>query len=133
GAAAERGNFATPAADELVHLLDKIWTGLIHAARPSLRQVQVAPGTVGHQLRWDDLLFRSQAAWHFCPHCQQWSAFNVLGACPSFRCVGLLEATDPVAQLGENHYRCIYSLSGQGPVPLVAREHTAQLAPKLAT
>jgi superfamily II DNA or RNA helicase len=132
-AAAERGTLAAPTADEVVHLLDKIWTGLIHAARPAFRQVQVAPGTVGHQLRWQDLRFCSKAGWHFCSHCQQWSAFNVLGVCPSFRCVGKLEEADPIPQLGENHYRRIYSLLDEAPVPLVAREHTAQLSSKLAT
>jgi hypothetical protein len=35
--------------------------------------------------------------------------------------------------LAENHYRSIYSLPGEAPVPLAAKEHTAQLAPKLAT
>jgi DEAD/DEAH box helicase/Domain of unknown function (DUF1998)/Helicase conserved C-terminal domain len=122
-----------PSADDVVHLLDEFWKGLIHASRPVLRQVQVAPGTVGHQLRWENLGFRSNGVWHFCTHCQQWSAFNVHGVCPSFRCVGKLETADPTVRLSENHYRRIYSLPGEAPIPLTAREHTAQIAPKLAT
>jgi hypothetical protein len=132
-AAATRRGLPPPGPEEVVNLLDEIWKGLIHAPRPTLRQAQVAPGTVGYQLRWEDLVFRSKAAWHFCLHCQQWSTFNVLGVCPSFRCVGKLEEADPAARLAENHYRCIYSLPGEAPVPLAAKEHTAQLAPKLAT
>jgi hypothetical protein len=132
-AAATQRGLPPPTSEEVVNLLDEIWRGLIHAPRPTLRHVQVAPGTVGFQLRWEDLVFRSRAAWHFCLHCQQWSTFNVLGVCPSFRCIGKLEEADPGIRLAENHYRSIYSLPGEGPVPLTAKEHTAQLAPKLAT
>jgi hypothetical protein len=130
-AAADRG-LAEPPDGEVTRLLDQIWTGLLDADRPVLRRVEVGRGIVGHQLRWDDLYFRTRGAWYFCPACQQWSAHSVLGACPSFRCSGRLEPVKPEEQLASNHYRHIYSCPDEQPVPLTAREHTAQLSPKLA-
>ena len=122
-----------PSDDEVKQVLDKIWTALIHTDRPVFREVRVAAGIVGHQLRWEDLVFKSSGPWSFCPQCQQWSAYNVLGVCPSFRCTGRLEVADPGDRLAENHYRRTYMRDDEAPIPLVAREHTAQLAPRLAT
>jgi Lhr-like helicase len=131
-AVARRGGRA-PAVDQTADLLDKLWQGLTQGARPVLRRVEVTRGTVGHQLAWGDLYFSAQSRWSFCQRCQQWSATNVLGLCPSFRCTGQLEPADPEVLLAENHYRRIYSLPEDRPTPLVAREHTAQLSPALAT
>ncbi len=75
---------------------------------------------------------RPGGAWSLRPSCQQWAAFDVLGVCPSFRWTGTL-AADPDARLAEHHYRRRYRVEGEGPVPLVAREHTARLSPQLAT
>jgi hypothetical protein len=132
-AAAREQQLSEPDAAEVRRLLDAVFKGLIQASRPVFKNKQVARGQIGYQLKWEDLCFTTRAAWHFCPACQQWTPFNVLGICPSFRCAGRLEPADPAVLLAENHYRWIYSRPGEGPVPLTAREHTAQLSPKLAT
>ena len=93
------------------------------------------PGRAGHrrdQLRWEALSFQSGKEWSVCNRCRQWSAFNALGICPSFRCIGRLQRSDPDVQLSGHHYRRTFSLPHEGPIPLVAKEHTAQLSPKLA-
>lgn len=131
-AARERG-MPEPTPDDVCRLLDSIWTSLIHAKRPVFRSSQVAKGQVGHQLKWEELSFATNVPWYLCPSCQQWSSLNALGVCSSFRCQGELVAADPAIHLGNNHYRRTYSTPGEGPVPLTAREHTAQLSTKLAT
>ena len=128
-----RRGLTEPSPEAISDLLDKIWVGLIHTSHPVLTRAQVMPGIVGHQIRWDDLLFRTAGDWFICDNCQQWSAYNVLNICPSFRCNGRLQKAIPDELLNENHYRRTYSLPTESPVPLVAKEHTAQLGPKLAT
>jgi hypothetical protein len=122
-----------PTGPEVTLLLDRIWTVLTTSTRPVLTRVQVAAGTVGHQLRWESLTFRRGGEWYVCNRCRQFSAFNSLGICPSFRCSGRLERADPNSQLADHHYRRTFAFPDEGPIPLVAKEHTAQLSPKLAT
>ena len=132
GATAERNKATPPTEQEVRRLLDRIWTALFQGANLVLRRVEVAPGVVGHQLRWESLCFATKGPWYFCSGCQQWAAYNVLGVCPSFRCDGRLEQANPQCRLADNHYRRIFSADGDRPVPL-RREHTAQLGAKLAT
>lgn len=131
--AAIRRNVPAPAAADIGRLLDLIWKSLISSTQPVFARAQLSQGVVGHQLRWNALIFRPAAPWFLCTNCLQWSAQNALGICPSFRCTGRLEPTDPDSRLADHHYRRIFSIPVEGPVPLVAREHTAQLGPKLAT
>ena len=131
--AAKLGGVQPPSATEVVTLLDCIWTALTASVRPVLTRVQVAAGTVGHHLRWDALTFRPGGDWYICDRCRQWSAFDAVGVCPSFRCSGRLEKADPDIQLAEHHYRRTFARPDENPIPLTAKEHTAQLSPKLAT
>jgi hypothetical protein len=132
-AAAKRRGVASPSEADVRKALDRIWTSLLGGSRPLFRKATIATGIVGHQLRWENLCFSTGATWYFCPECQQWSAHEVLGVCPSFRCGGRLEKADPNERLTTNHYRRILSVPGDGPVPVTACEHTAQLGAKLAT
>lgn len=129
--AARRKGVAAPT--EVADLLDSIWVGLTGAARPVLGRKEVSKGTVGFQLKWESLWFRPSGPWSICPDCRQWSAFDALGVCPSFRCAGTLRPADPDARLADHHYRRTYSGANDAPVPLAAKEHTAQLGSKLAT
>ncbi|HEY1375675.1 MAG TPA: DEAD/DEAH box helicase, partial [Gemmataceae bacterium] len=131
--AARRAGRTAPTEGDVRDLLDAVWVALTSAASPALIRVTVASGVVGHQIGWGSLWFRPGGPWYVCSNCQQWSAVNVLGVCPSFRCMGRLEAADPAERLAGHHYRRNYILPAEGPVPLVAREHTAQLGPHLAT
>ena len=123
-------------ADKIRDALYQIWTSLTDFNGPSqkapLKQVEVAPGKRGYQIRWESLRFHSPGYWYYCSSCSQWSATNVLGICPSFQCSGHLTQEAPDVRLRENHYRAIYR-STEHPVPLVAKEHTAQISPTLAT
>ena len=112
-----------------------VWHSLVEMdAPPSLcpmESVQIAEGTVAHQIRWDALQFALPDNWFWCGTCNNWFPRNVLGVCPSFRCDGRLSPSTPGVALRDHHYRCFY-LDGK-PVPLTAREHTAQLSPEQAT
>jgi hypothetical protein len=118
---------------DIVDTLDAIWQALLTFAQPLLRKKDLGRGQCGWQLTWEDLCFSTEARWHVCSSCSQWSAFSVLGVCPSFQCAGQLVPANPAERLEQNHYRRIYSMPRLEPVPLTAREHTAQLAPQLAT
>ncbi|AUW94355.1 hypothetical protein BXT84_10735 [Sulfobacillus thermotolerans] len=59
-----------------------------------------------------------------CNTCGRITVHNLLGVCPAWKCAGTLEPADP-ARLSENHYYQMYR--GINPVPMVAREHTAQI------
>ncbi|MDB5308650.1 MAG: box helicase [Gemmataceae bacterium] len=133
GQAARRQGTSAPAEAEIPELLYKLWTGLVENPRPVLAHKEVSKGVIGYQIKWETLWFRPRGPWYVCPSCQQWAAFNVLGVCPSFRCSGRLEPADSAERLADHHYRRGYCLPAESPVPLVAREHTAQLGPKLAT
>ncbi len=58
-----------------------------------------------------------------CQQCRRISAVSVRGVCTTLGCIGTLV---PVTQIDDDHYRYLYQ--HLNPVPLTAREHTAQLA-----
>nr|WP_246497430.1 DEAD/DEAH box helicase [Sphaerisporangium rubeum] len=62
---------------------------------------------------------------HRCDLCRRITAVSVRGVCPTLGCQGALEPfTVPPAEQDDNHYRSVYR--SMTPVPLVAKEHTAQ-------
>jgi hypothetical protein len=127
--AAIREGKAPPSDEEVKEVLFDIWQALVNFDGPAnmapMQSVEVAPGKKGFQIRWNALRIMEPQQWHLCPECNQWTAHNVLGVCPSFKCEGHLITKDPADTLGNNHYRHIYQT--EAPVPLVAKEHTAQL------
>ncbi len=130
--AALRAGLPAPTEADVLETLYGIWTSLAESPRPILRHKQFGGGHAGWQLRWELLKFATGGEWFLCPRCNQWSSSSVMGVCPSFRCEGVLGVADPSLRLAENHYRRDYLSKDIGPVPLTAREHTAQLSPKLA-
>jgi hypothetical protein len=130
--AAAREGRPGPEPEAVRAALYAVWTSLTEAFRSPLKRKQIDSGTVGFQLDWSRLSFTTNAPWSVCSRCHQWSPQNVLGVCPSFRCTGDLRSAEPGERLDGNHYRRIYSDPAEFPIPLIAREHTAQLSPKLA-
>ena len=63
--------------------------------------------------------------WYYCDKCHRLTLLNIRNVCPTYGCEGKLRAGDPEEILKSNHYRNIYR--NIKPIPLVAREHTAQL------
>lgn len=131
--AAERAGANSPADAELPALLDEIWKSLTTGAFPVLSRATLDRGTTGHRLKWQDLRLRTTGQWYICQHCRQWAADSVLGVCPSFRCGGRLMPADPEQELADHHYRRTFRGVGGDPVPMVAKEHTAQLGAQSAT
>ena len=71
-------------------------------------------------VRSSDLMYR-------CDQCRRLSAVSVRGVCTTIACAGTLEPYKvPSAEDDDDHYRFLYR--NLHPVPLAAREHTAQLA-----
>jgi hypothetical protein len=63
---------------------------------------------------------------YICSRCQRVIAVSVRGVCPTLGCSGeLQEFSLPVSVDDDNHYRLLYRTLR--PVPMVAKEHTAQL------
>ncbi|NLY49578.1 MAG: DUF1998 domain-containing protein, partial [Firmicutes bacterium] len=65
-----------------------------------------------------------------CDSCFKVTRLNLRGVCPSFRCAGKLHKVDLDQELKDNHYRHLYV--NLRPEPMVAHEHTAQLATEYA-
>ena len=58
---------------------------------------------------------------HRCTRCRRVASASVRGVCPTLGCAGVLQAAEPDP---DEHYSTLYRTTS--PVPLVAREHTAQ-------
>lgn len=112
-------------------LLSDIWVRLTAAGNGRIWLEAKSLGVEGVVYRlshkmWEVVpTLNSIDEWFVCNCCQNLSAFNVDGVCPTYGCGGRLE---PVAQrqsvLEDNLYRFEYQ---QGePLPLKAQEHTAQ-------
>lgn len=131
--AARRSGLQLPKDQDVLESMLLIWRALAETEGPasSFRQIQVGEGKVGRQIRWRNLRFTLTDHWWYCPKCNQWSVYNVGGVCPSFTCQGTLRREDPIEHFRFHHYRQLYSDSIM--VPLVAKEHTAQLSPEVAT
>ncbi|MBX6383124.1 MAG: DEAD/DEAH box helicase [Microbispora sp.] len=60
-----------------------------------------------------------------CDLCRRIAPVSIRGVCPTMACTGTLHPyTVPTPEQDDNHYRSLYR--SMRPVPLVAREHTAQ-------
>jgi len=68
--------------------------------------------------------------WYYCDTCNNLTLFNIRNVCPTYRCPGKLHKCDPQEVFKDNHYRILYSEGKQ--IPLVAKEHTAQLTSQSA-
>jgi ATP-dependent helicase YprA (DUF1998 family) len=68
----------------------------------------------------------TQRAVYRCKLCQRITSVSVRNVCPTLGCQGALAPfTVPPAEQDDNHYRALYG--SMNPVPMIAREHTAQL------
>lgn len=84
---------------------------------------------VSHEL-WEllpsGLLFgEEEDSFYRCDACGSHSSWNVRNVCPGYRCRGKLQPVRLGAADSENHYRWLYL--NLRPLPLSAREHSAQL------
>ena len=68
----------------------------------------------------------TQRAVYRCKLCQRITSVSVRDVWPTLGCQGALAPfTVPPAEQDDNHYRALYG--SMNPVPMIAREHTAQL------
>ncbi|NUR60693.1 MAG: DEAD/DEAH box helicase [Catenulispora sp.] len=70
---------------------------------------------------WLTVASGSDAQLHRCTRCRRIAFDSVRGVCPTMRCSGALV---PAEADEDDHYRVLYQTIA--PIPLVAREHTAQ-------
>ncbi len=108
-------------------------TALLQALWPALRpwleeESKPRVGTV-YRLRrdWWEVVptLRDYAPWYVCDTCQNLSAFNANGICPTYGCGGALHPLEQRKYVVEdNLYRHQYI--EEEPLPLTAKEHTAQ-------
>lgn len=90
-------------------------------------------GTLMEPKRWEitSPLIEPDTQWHLCDRCKRLTLYNIRGVCPTYRCEGTLHPVDPGKLRSENHYRVLYTETK--PVPMRAKEHTAQLSTEAAT
>jgi hypothetical protein len=103
-------------------VLDGCWRWLTAQSDGWLRSEAVAGLGRVHQLdhTWLTLSPGGGAVLR-CDRCRRTAAAAVRGVCPTLGCAGVLA---PGAPNEDEHYRTLYRTTA--PVPLVAREHTAQ-------
>ncbi len=108
---------------------DSIFSG--YFVQEHLRKEGV--GTLMDLKRWEitSPLIDPGTQWYLCDRCQTLTLYNIRGVCPTYRCEGTLHPVDPGELRGENHYRILYTETE--PVPMQAKEHTAQLSNEAAT
>lgn len=107
-----------------------IWQALTHptaatskwftrTTNPFLGELlQLAPAAMEAHLAEPGALWR-------CASCRSITSTNVRGICPTYRCDGRLAAwAPPSPNEDDDHYRTIYRQPD--PIPLAAKEHTAQ-------
>lgn len=78
------------------------------------------------------ILLSTKLKWFSCNKCGLLTNHGLLGVCPARGCQGEtreLDVRDKQVRFENNHYRQRYR---QEPLPLVVKEHTAQLASKIA-
>jgi len=68
--------------------------------------------------------------WYRCSKCSKVTVHNVLGVCPSYRCMGVLEPVRPDIEFANNHYYRIFQDLDVRELRVV--EHTAQLSKETA-
>lgn len=74
---------------------------------------------------WLDLSLVNKPIYQ-CDRCQRVATVSVRGVCPTLGCDGALHSFSvPSAAEDDNHYRGLYRTLN--PIPMVAKEHTAQL------
>ncbi|WP_344856075.1 DEAD/DEAH box helicase [Planomonospora alba] len=86
-----------------------------------------APSKLGEVRQVDHgrLLLTPVATAYQCDLCRRVAHVSIRGVCPTIGCMGtLVEFTTPDVEKDDNHYRVMYR--SMEPVPLTAREHTAQ-------
>ena len=90
-------------------------------------------GTLMDPKRWQitSPLIEPDTQWYLCDRCKRLTLYNIRRVCPTYRCEGTLHPVDPSKLRSENHYRILYTETE--PVPMQAKEHTAQLSNEAAT
>lgn len=69
--------------------------------------------------------------WFRCNRCGLMTRRNLRGVCTTYRCAGTLLPCDPSIETNDNHYARLYRK--MDPIPMVVKEHTAQLNNETAT
>ncbi|MBI4872153.1 MAG: DEAD/DEAH box helicase [Candidatus Riflebacteria bacterium] len=110
---------------ELAAWMDALWDILIDG-------VLERHGPAGcYSIPPERLLCSTAMGWFRCSRCTRMTNVSAQGVCAAWRCPGELTAVDPqalAARLRDDHNGQRYR---QPPLPVVVREHTAQLMPDI--
>ncbi len=118
--------------------LQKIWDGITNQNSPLRNYFEAKPVTSEgyvYQLRLNAYKivpgFNNNVSWFRCNKCGNLTSINVRNVCPTYQCAGDLNPCIPEEELKNNHYRKLYH--DLKPIPMVCKEHTAQLSGKRAS
>lgn len=122
---------------EAKNILSGIWRSLTHPQKsPWKNHFEVTNNQelgVVYQLKYQMYEFVPDGGagkWYRCSDCGNLFSLNLHNVCPRYRCNGSLVPCDPATKMDDNHYRYLYYHSE--PIPMVAKEHTAQLTGEAA-
>ncbi|GAA4211636.1 DEAD/DEAH box helicase [Microbispora amethystogenes] len=101
-------------------VLGKLWDLLTNMKDGWLPKDQVPRAGVVHQVSHSHLMLSPASEIFRCDLCRRITTVTVRGVCPTLGCTGTLLQTTA----DSDHYRTLYQT--MSPIPLVAREHTAQ-------
>lgn len=105
-------------------LLDSLWIGYLDR-NAYVKQVPFGQRKA-YLLDAEKLQVRQAKKLWKCSECHAITPYSVKGICSNPRCGGTLEPYDPVEARKSNHYYRLFT--ELDPIPMVVKEHTAQLA-----
>lgn len=98
---------------------------LIDVTNPSLGSVYQLNHT-----KWEAKLIEPKSKLYRCKKCGRVYGYSILGLCPELKCDGHLEEITRAQISDEPYYQILYS--DRKLIPMVSREHTAQLSTRTA-
>ncbi|NMB01683.1 MAG: DEAD/DEAH box helicase [Firmicutes bacterium] len=123
---------------EAEQVLNILWQSLVDPRSPLVKYLksETVKG-FGKIYKLDPAIYKvvpgrsnPRLQYYRCNVCHKVTLFNIKGVCPTYRCEGQIVPVDLDVDLGSNHYRYLYL--NMRPEPMVAHEHTAQLATEYA-
>lgn len=118
--------------------LQKIWDGITNQNSPlrnCFEAKQVSNEGYVYQLKMNAYKivpnYKNHITWFRCNRCGNLTNINIRNVCPTYQCTGELKPCIPEQELRNNHYRKLYH--DLKPIPMVCKEHTAQLTGKRAS
>lgn len=133
------GSMATK--EQCKQLLNDLWFKALRIGDPNsmwssyFDPVSMSNEGIVYRLKYnvweiESSLFHEHQTWYRCLKCGKTTNKNIRDTCLTYRCNGQLEEFEPKYAFRDNHYYKLYNTTT--PIPMTAKEHTAQLTSEAA-